>query len=121
MSDPPFFGTVSTFRQAYPQVKTLCFEGEQSGELAREHQRQMRYSESTLPGKIPCANPRCRQGGFDLNTTLMAVTQDTNPGFEGKLYCSGHEGTPKGRRIGDPCYNSVNFVLSVTYEDHAIS
>ena len=118
MSHRPFLGTVSSLRQAYPEVKTLCFEGEQNRELAREHQRQLRYSESTLPSKIPCANSRCQQGGFDLNTTLMAVAHAKKPQLEGKLYCNGHEGTPKGRRIGDPCYNTVTFVLSVTYQDH---
>jgi hypothetical protein len=121
MTHRPFLGTVSSLRQAYPEVKTLFFEGEQSGELAREHQRHLRYSESTLPAKIPCGNPRCRQGGFDLNTTLMSVAHDKKPGSEGKLYCNGHEGTPKGRRIGDPCFNTVSFILSITYEDHPIS
>jgi len=104
----PFLGTVSSFHEAYPEVKTLRFVGKEQGDLASGHdQRKLNYTESTLPSTIPCGNPHCQQGGYDFNTTLMSLTATKATSYEIDWSCNGHEGTPKGRRIGDPCMNSI--------------
>jgi hypothetical protein len=116
MTTRPFLGTVATFREAYPEVKTLRLVGEQRGELARERQAQVYYTHVDIPENIPCANPRCRQGGFSLRTILMTLTGSREESYEGEFSCNGHEGTPKGRRKGDPCGNSLKFTLTLTYK-----
>ncbi len=116
MESRPFLGTVSSSREAYPEVKSLRFEGREHGDLASGmDQRDVYYTECNLPGKIPCGNPRCQQGGYDLNATLMTLMGNRDTSYEIDWSCDGHEGTPKGRRIGDPCMNSIRAKLTITY------
>jgi len=117
MKPQPFLGTVSSFREAYSEVKTLRLEGKQRGELARESQSAVNYTESDLPQIIPCANPRCQQGGYDLFTSLSTVTHNRGTSYERELFCNGHEGSPQGRRRGDPCCNALKFSLALTYNE----
>ncbi len=116
MESRPFIGTLSSFHQAYPEVKTLRFDGKEQGDLASGFdQRNLNYTESSLPSTIPCGNPRCQQGGYDLNATLMSLTNTSETSYDIDWLCGGHEGTPKGRRIGDPCMNSITGKLTITY------
>lgn len=69
-------------------------------------QREAHYSKSNLPRYCVCANPRCQQGGLDLQQIVTYW-----PPGERTFPCNGHEGTPKGRRVGDPCDNS--FVVTL--------
>lgn len=117
MESKPFLGSVSSFKEAYPEIKSLLLNGTQSGEVSRENQRLIHYSQINLPQTIPCSNPRCKQGGFDLMATLITVTHSRMSSYETTMYCGGHEGTPKGRVKGDPCFNSLSFKLEATYHD----
>jgi hypothetical protein len=71
-------------------------------------QREQRFAKNTLPRRLACLNPRCQQGGLDL----QQIVEFYSPG-EHKLYCNGHEGTPAGKRKGDPCDNQFEITLSV--------
>lgn len=70
-------------------------------------QREVRYTKADIPRHLRCANPRCQQGGLDLQQTVNFW-----PSGERSFPCNGHEGTPKGRRQGDPCDNV--FVVTLT-------
>lgn len=116
MESRPFIGTPSSFREAYPDVKSVRFDGQERGDLASGFaERAVHYTESDLPGNIPCGNPRCVQGGYDLNATMMTLTENQDSSYEIDWFCNGHEGTPKGRRIGDPCMNSIVAKLTISY------
>lgn len=116
MESRPFVGTMSSFREAYPDVKSLRLEGRERGDLASGMgQRDVHYTESNIPGNIPRGNPRCQQGGYDLNPVVMTLTGSRDTSYEIDWSCNGHEGTPKGRRIGDPCMNSIRATLTITY------
>lgn len=116
MSTRPFLGTVSSFAEAYPNVRTLRVEAIEHGEVRNEWQRRNTYSETDLPSQIPCSNPHCKQGGFDLNTTFLFLTHDNKTQYETTLYCPGHEGSPKGRRKGDACFNYLEVKVEVIYK-----
>ena len=116
MEAKPFVGTVETFKQAYPSVKTLRLLARQRGEVARKWQEVQTFTEHNLPPVIPCANPRCYQGGSDLSALLMTMTCGNETEYKMTLDCNGHEGTPKGRKRGDPCQNSIDIELSVSYQ-----
>ena len=105
------------FRECYPTVKSLRFEGTQSGDLRSKYLAQLHYSESTLPARISCANPRCQQGGYHLQPLLDALVHSKKEKYEQVWHCSGHEGSPKGRRKGDPCMNRIDFILGIEYVD----
>jgi len=115
MESRPFLGTVGSFKEAYPSVKTLRLFARQRGEIGRPWQQEQTFSEHNLPSTIPCANPLCQQGGYDLNGILITITHAKETEYKTTLYCGGHEGSPKGRRKGDPCSNSVDIELSVSY------
>ena len=116
MESKPFLGTVSSFREAYPDVKSIRLEGQELGDLASGmDRRNVHYTESDIPGSIACGNPRCQQGGYDLNALVMTLTGSRDTSYEIDWSCDGHEGTPKGRRIGDPCMNSIRATITITY------
>jgi hypothetical protein len=59
----------------------------------------------------PCANPLCQQGGLDVQHLLMM----NGPGSY-VIDCRGHEGSPNGRRKGDPCDNVFNVNVEIDRE-----
>lgn len=68
--------------------------------------RVARFTKDNIPRNLSCANPRCRQGGLDLQSIVNFW-----PSGEMTLPCGGHEGSPAGRRQGDPCDNSFAITL----------
>lgn len=117
MESKSFLGSVASFKTAYPEIKTLQLKGTQNGEVSSESQHQIYYSEKNLPQNIPCSNPRCKQGGFNLLATLITLAHSKIPSYEATFYCGGHEGTPKGRVRGDSCFNSLTFKIEATYHE----
>jgi hypothetical protein len=76
-----------------------------------EWRRTSKYDKSNIPRHANCSNKRCQQGGIDLQMQVMHYPAD-GKGYMSTYSCRGHEGTPNGRRVGDPCMNS--FTVSVT-------
>jgi hypothetical protein len=70
------------------------------------YEPEQRFTKATMPRHLKCANPRCRQGGLDLQEIVINWGS-----MQRTFYCSGHEGSPKGRRKGDPCTNSFEVTL----------
>jgi hypothetical protein len=110
----PWLGTVPSFRKAFPKIKTLELVGRQRTDVM-DHYREDRYSADSLPRLIPCANPECQQGGYDVKAYLISLNEGT-PRMEGEVQCSGHEGPPRGRRKGDPCWNTLTFSVTATFQ-----
>lgn len=74
-------------------------------------QRVWRFTKSNIPPQLACANPRCQQGGLDLQRIALFL-----PAGEHSYWCNGHEGSPTGRRRGDPCDNRFDLLISITRE-----
>lgn len=109
----PFLGTTTDRNAAFPGIEQVAFSVSQDpyGEYLREAwQRSERYIKGDLPSHIRCANPRCQQGGLQTQQLVMFL-----PDGEYDFSCNGHEGTPAGRRKGDPCDNSFKVTLKVTH------
>lgn len=122
MTTRPFLqGKPSSFLEAFPKVKTLSFEGAQRGDASGEGQREERFSETNLPRVIACSNPRCQQGGYDLSAYIITLARDRKPQMEGQIYCNGYEGTPKGRRKGDACFNGLTFSITASFHTDSSS
>lgn len=117
VSHKPFLGQPVTFKAAYPDFLSLRLIGTQHGEMNSPSQSQVAYSESTIPRVIPCSNPKCRQGGYDLQPFLITLAHSKDLAYEGHICCNGHEGTPKGRVKGDPCFNHLEFKIEATYKE----
>lgn len=70
-------------------------------------QREQHFTKDSLPRRLGCLNPRCQQGGLDLQQIVEFYASG-----EHRLWCNGHEGSPAGRRKGDPCDNRFTVSLS---------
>jgi hypothetical protein len=108
--DKPFLGETTDRARAFPGIESLNVSITQD---LWEHyavgasQRNRSYTLDNIPKRLYCVNPRCRQGGLDLQEFAVFW-----PNGEHRISCSGHEGSPAGRRIGDPCDNL--FIITLT-------
>lgn len=110
-STRPFLGETSDVRKAFPDILDLQMKVTQDpyGYYRRTpSQAESHYTLDSLPPLVRCLNPRCQQGGLEMQHVLLH-----NSG-EHTFYCHGHEGTPKGRVEGDPCDNWFTVSMTVT-------
>jgi hypothetical protein len=119
-----------SFEDAYPTVEAADVEYTESGSFpdlrprwatAREFNSEPRRRYHSIRhdgGLIFCSNPRCRRGGYEIDRVLSAMRQAGETIREGSLPCPGDEGSPKGRRLGDKCRNSISYKLTVKYTPH---
>jgi hypothetical protein len=108
----PFLGTTTDVNKAFPGVDVIDITITQDpyGQyLQHDWQRTSPYTKSTVPSHLRCVNPRCRQGGLELQNIIEFF-----PDGQHEFPCNGHEGTPAGRRKGDPCDNRFVVQLAVT-------
>ena len=106
----PFLRETTDRKKAFYGIESfeLTVVQDRFGHYTRDGKpRQSHYSKDDVPRHLACANPRCQQGGLDL----LQIVNFWSSG-EMKLPCNGHEGTPKGRRHGDPCDNSFLVTLA---------
>lgn len=108
----PLLGETTNRDEAFPEFASIDLTVEQDPfQMYSSHTttRVRRYTKATVPRWLRCLNPRCQQGGLDLQNFISFWP----PGKQ-TFHCDGHEGTPKGRRKGAPCGNS--FVLTLSTE-----
>ena len=80
--------------------------------LARPRRRI--YSKDDPPPKsIPCANPRCQDGGLDLSAYILAAVSAGRLNKTFEYLCHGHDGSPKGRHRGGPCRNAMKVAIRI--------
>lgn len=113
----PFLGKEVPFHEAYPNVEQLTLDIEQHGEIESEWQRTQSFNQANLPSVIPCSNSRCQQGGFSLKTLIYFMIESKKTEKEETIFCEGHEGSPKGRRKGDPCDNYIKLKVKIWYKN----
>jgi hypothetical protein len=107
----PFLGETQDRNRAFPNIEELDLTVVQDkyGQYTRDGRpREAHYTKGDIPRHLACVNPRCQQGGLDLQRTVMFGTEGQRT-----VWCGGHEGTPKGRRKGDPCENRFDITLTV--------
>lgn len=105
----PFLGAAKTRDEAFPSIASfeLTVIQDLYGYYASEpRRREAHYTKDNVPRHHACINPRCQQGGLDLQQIVNFW-----PSGEMVLHCGGHEGTPKGRRKGAPCDNRFAVTL----------
>lgn len=108
----PFLGEYTNDRKkAFPELKFLDIEISQDAYGHYDSppvRRQVRFNATNFTAVVRCLNPRCQQGGLELENIIRYWESG-----EHDFPCNGHEGTPKGRHKGDPCGNSFKVKLLV--------
>ena len=111
----PFLGETTNRDEAFPGIDSIDITITQDPYFhysSKETQRVNHYTRSTIPRYCKCVNPRCQQGGLDLQKLVLFNSNGSHT-----FPCNGHEGSPKGRRKGSPCDNYFEVALIVEPEN----
>ena len=106
--------------EPYTRSKSLTARVRHFGDLGRAGSDTSRFTRSTLPRVVPCANPRCCDGGYDIGPLLDdMLTRDAREA-QAALACGGTDGSPLARDTGNsaPCMNSVEIAIMLDYQQH---
>ena len=112
-----FLGTPTSFSTAHPCFRSLVVRAKHVGKFAYPMQREQVFSDSSIPRVLSCPNPRCQQGGYDLTATILTLEHGQTAKYQVNYSCNGHEGTPMGRRKGNPCMNSVALEFEALFNE----
>lgn len=113
----PFLRETTDRDIAFADIKTLSVKIVQDPHgmyCKKPWQRGNIYSKANIPQYAHCCNPQCQQGGVDLQSVVLF-----NGAGEHTFYCNGHEGSPRGRRKGNPCDNLFTITVLIEKADTA--
>jgi hypothetical protein len=110
-------GEAATFADAFPTIANITVEVVRGEYYSAGKPVTERYTERTVRPRIACPNPCCRQGGLDIGRLIQYMVWGAETKKELVEFCSGHEGSPNGRRIGRPCDNSWTVTITIAYRD----
>lgn len=107
-STRPFLGETTDKEKAFPGItfEITITQDKFGNYIQQEHRKTSRFTKENVPAHLRCANPRCQQGGLNLQQIILFHSSGNY-----SYSCNGHEGSPKGRRKGDPCDNYFEIVL----------
>jgi hypothetical protein len=109
-------GTPTTFEIAFPTVETMRVEIRPYGAgfrlLPGQEELVQVYKNGGIPAIIDCRNPRCHDGGIDLNDLVWSVVHKKLTEFADSRRCKGHE-------ANGSCDTRFKVKISVKYKGAA--
>jgi hypothetical protein len=90
------------------------------GGAARDAAQQSRDEAPLSTGVVPCMNPRCRRGGYEVDESVYEVVREKSTEKVFTRNCPGDEGSPKGRKRGDHCRNVLHYRLRIKYKPEGL-
>ena len=104
--------------EPYSRIKSLTALVRHFGDLGRAGSDTSRFTRSTLPRVVPCANPLCCDGGYDIGPLLDELLARDAREAHATLACGGTDGSPLARDSGKspPCINSVEIAITLDYQ-----
>jgi len=101
------------FEEAFPDLEDAEVEWQKldveglpvTGEVKRMH-----YKAGVFQGVIPCDNPSCHGGGFEIERVMDRMFQSRETERAGILVCPGWEGGEK------PCVGSISYRIKLVYK-----
>ncbi len=83
-------------------------------------EHEMGHAAGTWRPLLPCANPACHGGGFDLGSVVEGMISFREAEKGGILVCEGWEGdAPPEAGGGIPCVHAIRYRLRLTYRTAA--
>jgi hypothetical protein len=110
------FGKLTEFERVFPNVDSALVEYIEIKRAATSIEPQPHYHEMHHGGLIACGNPRCKRGGYEMEGSLYTMSKNNETEMTGERSCPGDEGSPKGRKKGRACGNSIKFKITVKYK-----
>jgi hypothetical protein len=108
-----FFAKLTTFANACPNIESASVEYVESSFGIEEGKH---FHNAANGGLIRCGNPRCFRGGYEMEIVISGMERNKETESKGTLICQGDEGTPKGRKLGDPCGNRIDYTVKIKYK-----
>jgi len=110
------FAGKGSFKEAFPQIKSLTIRTEERGYGVYKDLNVQTYAIERPPSEyIDCSNPRCYNGGFSVGEILREMARERKTHWEGIRVCQGYEGSPKGRVRDRSCINHWNITVNLEY------
>jgi hypothetical protein len=85
------FAEPATFEEAFPGLAAARVEYSQTGAGAEGALRVETTEDDSLAGLVPCSNPGCKQGGFEVDLVFHEMIAAGEMSREGTLACPGTE------------------------------
>ena len=114
------FGTTS-FEQKFPQIADIAISiTETKSGLKKEYLHATYQDVKKVPALHPCSNPKCREGGLDINRIIgeMVAKNRSNAGIRLRS-CIGFTILPRGNSPGTRCSHDFAAQVQITYGDTA--
>jgi hypothetical protein len=92
------FGRLAPFDEVFPELEDAVFEFIEKDFLFQK--RPGRWHIHGQGGVMPCGNPSCQRGGYELDRDIRQMLRAGTLTKTLELACRGDEGSPKGRKIG---------------------
>ena len=122
-----FLELTPSFAKAFPTIEVATISSYEVGESVYNFddidESQRRTFGEGMPfrdGLIPCRNPRCRRGGYEVDRRLHETVREKLTEKVFAEHCPGDEGSPKGRRRGDRCRNVLHYRLRIKYKPEGL-
>ena len=118
-----FYNGVSSFKTAFPDVADAVIEwrerrgpeDESPGEMRKTGYRRGNFTQ----GMLPCSNPACHEGGYQVDRLIAQMLHVGETEREGIMLCSGRETGEEVRRGPVRCPHRIDYrvTLSLKSED----
>ena len=114
-----FYNGVSSFKAAFPQLTDAYIEWrERSGPDAASPSgsRKLGFRRGNFTqGVVPCSNPACHEGGYQVDRLVAEMIQLGQTEREGMLLCSGREIGEEVRRGPIRCPYRMDYKATLTF------
>jgi hypothetical protein len=116
------FVQLTTFDKALPALEDVIIEYSEGSTVGRvrDGSYRSRTSVRNSGGQLRCSNPACRRGGYELDFDIHDMVRNKLVSKRFVKHCPGDEGSPKGRRPGRTCLNSMDGRITLIYKPELV-
>lgn len=114
----PFFNGVSSFKTAFPELNDATIEwrehrGPEDTRGLESRKTGFRRGNFTQ-GILPCSNPACHEGGYQVDRLIAQMVRDGETDRQGVMLCSGREVGEEVRRGPIRCPYRIEYSVKLT-------
>lgn len=114
----PFFNGVSSFKTAFPDLNDANVEwrehrGPEDTRGVESRKTGFRRGNFTQ-GILPCSNPACHEGGYQVDRLIAHMLRDEETERTGVMLCSGREAGEEVRRGPIRCPYRIQYTVRLT-------
>jgi hypothetical protein len=115
----PFFNGVSTFKSAFPDLMDAVVEWRElrgpDDPRTPEHRKTGYRRGNFTQGILPCSNPACHEGGYQVDRLIADMLNVGEAERSGTMLCSGRETGEEVRRGPVRCPHRMLYRATLTF------